>query len=694
MMRAHRKNPKQKEPPETMTPSLTGRGVSPRYVAITALMLCLASPASQATTPTRAAKVEAAAGHTRVVLEFPRSIKYKAFSLTNPARFVVDLEEVPLQGELEKLSHKLAASDPRIEKIRVGRFSPRITRVVLDLKTGAQADAKVLPAQGKYGFRLVLDVRLAPISEATSAEHPVTAPAKPAISTSAPSALQPNADEPPRFDIARFQVEGNTLLPTATVDRVLAPYSGKNRDFGDVQKALEALQQSYQKAGYSTVQVVLPEQELTQGMVRLTVIEARIREVQVEGNQFFDRANIRNALPSLKEGQAPQTSAVAADLRLANENPAKQTTVQLRSTGKEGEIDALVKVTDDKPWKIGATLDNTGTTATGRYRLGIGFQHANVANRDQVLNLQYLTSPDNPSDVSVYGLGYHLPLYSLKDSLDVFAGYSNVNSGVVQNLFTVSGKGTIFGLRYNHNLPKLDNYEQKLVYGLDYRAYENAAVPVGGGTSIVPDITIHPASLTYAGQWENPGIQTSFFLTLARNLPGGNRGGQTDFTQSRADAEANYTLYRYGATLNKVMPKDWQMRLALNGQYTTDALVSGEQFGLGGANSVRGFIEREIADDTGYQGNVELYTPDFGGKMGIDGVQGRMVVFYDFGSVHRNLPQPGETRSTSLASVGAGLRFSYKKNLSLRLDLASVIDPAGTQKRGDNMIHFNMGLIY
>lgn len=688
---------------ETVTPPSTsaGRGVSPKRGAfLAALTLCLASSVGLAATAPKAVRVEAAASHTRVILEFPRPIKYKAFSLTNPERFVVDLEEVPLKGALENLPRKLAAKDPCIEKIRVNRFSPRITRVVLDLKANIQADATILRAQGKHGFRLVLDVRPVPASFAKPAAKLMTAPSKTAISPPAEDskktdrAAPPSPAEPPHFDIDRFQVDGNTLLPTATVERLLAPYSGKNRDFGDVQKALEALQQAYQESGYSTAQVVLPEQELNQGVVRLTVIEARIREVQVEGNRFFDKANVRNALPSLREGQAPQTPAVAAELRLANENPAKQTTVQLRSTGKEGEIDALVKIADERPWKIGLALDNTGTESTGIYRLGIGLQHANIANRDHVLNLQYLTSPDNPDSVSVYGIGYHVPLYSLKDSFDVFAGYSNVNSGVVQNLFTVSGKGSIFGLRYNQNLRKLGDYEHKLVYGLDYRAYENLALPIGGGASILPDITVHPLSLTYAGQWEKTGLLSSFYLTAAHNLPGGQHGTQPDFTLSRADANADYTLYRYGLTISQALPSDWQARAALNGQYTTDALVSGEQFGAGGANSVRGFLEREIADDTGHQGSLELYTPDFGSRTGVLGAQSRFVLFYDFGQVRRNHPQPGETVSTSIASVGAGLRFSYKKHLSLKLDFASVVDAAGSQKLGESMIHFNMGLVY
>lgn len=69
-----------------------------------------------------------------------------------------------------------------------------------------------------------------------------------------------DADDPiDHFEITRFEVEGNTLLAAPAVDQLLAPFAGKNRDFGDVQHALEALEAAYRQRGFNVVQVVLPE---------------------------------------------------------------------------------------------------------------------------------------------------------------------------------------------------------------------------------------------------------------------------------------------------------------------------------------------------------------------------------------------------------------------------------------------------
>ena len=68
---------------------------------------------------------------------------------------------------------------------------------------------------------------------------------------------------PPRFDINRFEVVNNTLLRPSELERVFAPYIGQNKDFGDIQRALEALEQAYRDLGYGVVQVLLPEQDIT-----------------------------------------------------------------------------------------------------------------------------------------------------------------------------------------------------------------------------------------------------------------------------------------------------------------------------------------------------------------------------------------------------------------------------------------------
>lgn len=497
----------------------------------------------------------------------------------------------------------------------------------------------------------------------------------------------------PIFDIRRFEVSGNTLLPAERIDELLKPHAGTGRSFSDVQRALETLQQAYVAAGHSAVRVVLPEQEIERGVVRLRVIEGRIRSVTVEGNRFHDVQNILAGFPDLRKDGPPSARGIESGLKLTNENPSKKAQVHLRRGAAEGDIDATVKVADQKTWRAGAILDNTGSPQTGDWRLGVFYQLANFGNRDQVFTFQYTTSPDHIGDVSIFGAGYHVPFYAWGDSADLFAGYADVDSGTVQDVFSVSGKGTVFGARYNLNLARRGNYDHKLVFGLDYRAYRSNVVPLGAATTLVPDVTVHPLSVGYVGHWTDLVQQFSLQASAAANLPGGSDGGDAAFNAVRAGASSSYALARYGADWTRSLPADWQLHLAANGQYTGHALVHGEQFGLGGAGSVRGFREREIAEDSGLRGTVELYTPDFGSRVQSD-LRARALLFYDIGRLTRNKPLAGETVHTGIASAGAGLRVSAGQHLGVQADLARVMDSGAQQGAGDWRLHVGITVSY
>jgi len=516
------------------------------------------------------------------------------------------------------------------------------------------------------------------------------------------AAPAPGQQEPvpaPRFDIIRFEVQGGTLLTAEQIERAMAPYTGKSKDFADIQRALEALEGAYRDAGWGVVQVVLPEQDITRGVIEFRVVEALLRKVVIEGNTVFSAENVRRSVPALREGATPNSREISRNLQVAAENPIKQTTVLMRSGEKEGEVDGVVKVTDARPWKASVTLDNTGTAQTGSYRVGLGYLHANVFDRDHVLTAQYITSPGHEDDVKIFGMGYRVPLYDRGASVDVIVGYSDVNSGTVQNLFTVSGSGTIFALRYNQHLPRLTDYEHKIVYGFDYRAYQNRVVIQGVG--IVPDITVHPVSAYYSGVRRTSDSDFNFYLYAAQNVfPGGNDAGDSHFKATRVDAKAAYRVYRYYAAYTRVLG-DWQIRGLLNGQYSRDALVPGEQFGVGGFDSVRGFLEREIANDRGYRASLEAYTPDLGAGLGAANAKVRLVAFWDTGTLKRNKAQPGEATRQSVSSAGFGVRLAAGKGFSMRLDFAQVLDGGGQgldggggQGKNDQRVHASLSLVF
>jgi hemolysin activation/secretion protein len=185
---------------------------------------------------------------------------------------------------------------------------------------------------------------------------------------------------------------------------------------------------------------------------------------------------------------------------------------------------------------------------------------------------------------------------------------------------------------------------------------------------------------------------------MVQNIPGGSDGRDEDFKQVGArfpDGTAGYRLFRTGATYSRPIGKDWQIRVRGDGQYTDDALVSGEMFAIGGADSVRGFSERYVSNDKGYRTSWEIYSPDVAKLAGFDG-RLRFLGFYDQGTVRRNKVQPSELHQQSLDSAGLGLRLNYKASLSLRFDVAYVYHDgtSGNGKDGQTKGHVSMAWVW
>jgi hemolysin activation/secretion protein len=373
------------------------------------------------------------------------------------------------------------------------------------------------------------------------------------------------AEEAPAFAIRGFAIEGNTLLPSNEVQAVVAPHAGERRAFADVQKALEALQTHYREAGYGQVLVSIPEQELTGGIVRLRVIEPRLKNISLhydpaEMRNHYSETNIRDSLPDLREGEVLNTREIAENLQLANENPARKMNVVLKTEQTPGELDADIRIAAQPPRKIFMTVDNTGTDLSGEYRIGVGVQHANLFGLDHVATFNYITAIDRPTEINLYSGSYRIPLYGLGDSIDLFASKSDVGAittSTVAGPLQFAGNGEIYGLRYNWLLPRFGEYTHRLILGMDYRQFKNSCSlgdfgAAGCGPS-AENITVAPASLTYSGQLDKPGHALLYYFSAVHNIPGMDNGMESNFHAVRPSpddpqdgAPADYYALRGG----------------------------------------------------------------------------------------------------------------------------------------------------
>ncbi len=485
------------------------------------------------------------------------------------------------------------------------------------------------------------------------------------------------------FEITRFRIEGNSLLTEDVAQRYLAPHTGPGRNLEDVNKAVAALRAAYAEAGYPIVQVFPPEQTITGGEVKLRVIEGKLAKVALAGNQDYTAANIRASLPPLKDGAAVNAKELVAAITLANENPAKQVAVNFQAGATPGEVEARIDVVEDRQTKFTAMIDDYGSAATGKTRLSIGYQHANLFNSDHQFGLQYMTTAEHPSDVKNLVGSYRIPFYTYGFSLDLVAAYSDSQSTTSAPIGSMlfSGKGSYLAARLNQSLPGFGELRQKISYGIDYKDFDNTCAVAGAALPACGSVTTQPISVSYVFQYASTALQAGGSVGYASNIQGGRHGSKLEYAAARAAAARSWDALRISAFIGVPLPNDWQFRAQIAGQNTSKALVPAEQFGVGGASSVRGYAERGASGDYGYSGSLEIYTPDFGKSVTSNAATKlRALLFFDAGSVSKNHPLPTED-TIDLSSYGFGLRLNQGKDLAAKFDIGWRQKAVGTDSK-------------
>ena len=86
---------------------------------------------------------------------------------------------------------------------------------------------------------------------------------------------------------------------------------------------------------------------------------------------------------------------------------------------------------------------------------------------------------------------------------------------------------------------------------------------------------------------------------------------EEEFENKRFKAKPNYIYFGAFGEYTHNFSNGMQAIAALDGQFADSPLVSNEQFGAGGAESVRGYYESQSLGDDGVIGNLELRSPSY-----------------------------------------------------------------------------------
>lgn len=488
---------------------------------------------------------------------------------------------------------------------------------------------------------------------------------------------------------------GVSLFDTERVRVALLPYQNATVRKG-LCNAVEAIRVLYREEGFVGIHVYVNNWDVgPDGTATIFVIEGRIARIDVSGASQFSGENVKAGAPALRTSEPVYMQRLDRQLRMINENPAKSVRVLLEGGQVAGELDARLEVVEQPVVRTTLSLDNSGTRNSGKYRATLGVRHANVNDLDGVASGHVSTSPEKPERVLSVGGGYRVPDYRHSLMWEVFAAYSDVQGASTTTeagAVTFSGSGRLAGLRATRFLSRLQDLDQRVGLVGEYRAYINqcevAGLPPGacgpGGVSVATTLMTLEYSLSRT-------IRQPIFLQLAfvRNIGGGGSlGDESQFELARPGAKPGYNIVRASGALSASLPDNWEVHLRASWQGTRKPLISGEQFGIGGAGSVRGYEERELAGDRGAFASLQIQAPTFYGSP-FSG--SRTYVFADAARVSNadGLACNGANWRCPMAAVGFGGRLKAGE-LLIQVDVGRVLRDATRSAAGDTKAHVSV----
>ncbi|MBN1141947.1 MAG: ShlB/FhaC/HecB family hemolysin secretion/activation protein [Deltaproteobacteria bacterium] len=497
----------------------------------------------------------------------------------------------------------------------------------------------------------------------------------------------------PSFEIKGFRVEGNTLLAAETLEEVLRPFTGPAKTFQDVEAGRTALEKYYQENGYVRVLVNIPRQTVEEGTISLDVIETKVARVKVVGNRYFTRASILDKLAALESGEILYAPDVEEQFRDINGGTDLKVKLNLVPGRQLGEDIVELTVEDRLPLHASVELNNRSGHDTADLRLNGLIRYDNLWQWGHSISFQYQTSPEDTSEVQVVGGSYVLPTpWCPQHFLAFFALWTDSETAFGEG-FSQVGSGTFLGARYLINLPPYQKYFHSVSLGLDYKDMDETTSMAGAESERdEAPITYMPFSIGYnSSLFDATGV-----TKLSAGVNMAFRGAVTDqeeFEYKRYQARGSYIYLTLGLEREQKLPWGMQFDAALDGQISSQALVSSEQFSAGGMESVRGYMESEAMGDHGIHGTFELAAPDLGEKLGWQKYfRLTPYLFYDFACLEVKDPLPEQDAHMTLQGTGFGIRGGLIRGLSYQMDVAWALTETerDTERidEGDSRIHF------
>jgi hemolysin activation/secretion protein len=205
--------------------------------------------------------------------------------------------------------------------------------------------------------------------------------------------------ESPCFRIDTFVLDVPSTLPDAIrkkgasalpLDRFafahewLDHYRGLCIGKNGVNVLTKGLQQAILSRGLITTRVLLPEQDVSTGTLRFSLVPGTVREVRfVEADT---RGTWKSAFPT-RPGDLLDLRDLEQGLEQMKRVASQDVDMKIEPTSTPGESDVVISIKRAKPWRVVASIDNSGSRATGKLQGNLSVGIDNLLGLNDILSV-------------------------------------------------------------------------------------------------------------------------------------------------------------------------------------------------------------------------------------------------------------------------------------------------------------------
>ena len=473
------------------------------------------------------------------------------------------------------------------------------------------------------------------------------------------------------------------LLDRPGFRKKIAPAIGKPFTLAGLDAAAAAVTAWYRAHDRPFVDVAVPPQNISSGVVQIVVEEYHVGTVTVTGNRWFSSGLIRRE-SGIVPGQTLTLEGLQADLDWLNRNPFRVVDLMLSPGHDDGGTNVVLQTHDRLPLHVYGTYDNEGVKSLGLSEWGAGFTWGNVAGLDQIFSYQ-LTRAFSGRYVA-HALSWSAPL-PWRDELVIFGSYELEIPEIAPG-FDDTGRSGQASLRYVHPLPRLSWLRQEISLGYDFKT-TNTNLDFGGFTVFSGAAEIDQFPLIY-----NATESDRFGGTMLENdlipSPGGVTGQNTNtaFAILVPGATARYVYDRVALTRLTRLPLGLTWIARGVAQVSNRNLLDSEELAGGGPGSVRGYYTDTALGSEGELVSQEIRSPSFsplgplGARLPVKS-EAQLGIFWDYANLTQVQPIPDTPNTVDLASVGGDLSYALGRFVNVSASLGwQLRPPPGTTKTG------------